>query len=322
MHKIRVGLYGQNGHQIHALLGDHPWAELAATACFDEGLLPSSLRDSRDIRAYASLPELLADERVDLVSLCSPRRADQARDAIACLLAGKHVYAEKPAALCEADLDEILAVAAETGREFHEMAGTVFTPPLLALRELIASGKLGTVVQVWVQKSYPTSEGRPQDEAVDGGLIAQNAIHAVRLIEHLTGLRVVASSGFETGLGNPGTGDLRMAASLCCSLENGGCASVVANYLNPRGLKIWGNDEVRVFGTRGMVEATAGCQRTRLVLGDDDLGALVEGGPVEEYFAQIARHLLGQGALPFSQEAELHPTRVVLRAKAGAVQLT
>lgn len=322
MKKLRVGLYGRNGHQIHSLLENHPWAELAAIACFDRALLPDSLRDRQEIQSYDSLGELLTNAEVDLVSLCSPRRVDQARDAIACLRAGKHVYAEKPAALYEADLDEILAVAAETGRAFYEMDGTIFSPQILAMREVVRSGKLGTVVQVFVQKSYPYYDGRPQDEAIDGGLIGQNAVHAARFIEHLTGIRIVKSCGFETGLGNPGTGDLQMAASLSFSLENGGCATVLANYLNPRGTKIWGNEDVRIFGTKGMVEATAGCQKTRLVLGDEDLGALEWNEPVEEYFLQIARHLLGQGTLPFTQEEALHPTRVVLRAKAGAVQLT
>ena len=68
----------------------------------------------------AGLDELLADPQVEIISLCSPRRADQARDAIRCLKAGKHVYAEKPAALTEWKLDEILTAAKESGREFHE----------------------------------------------------------------------------------------------------------------------------------------------------------------------------------------------------------
>lgn len=290
-------------------------------ACFDRALLPASLQLHQGIRSYGSLDELLADKEIELVSLCSPRRADQARDAIACLRAGKHVYAEKPAALSEADLDEILRVAAENGREFHEMAGTIFTPELLAIREVVRSGKLGTIVQVFAQKSYPFFRGRPKEEAIDGGLIAQNSIHAVRFIEHLTGLRIVRMCGFETTLGNQGTGDLRMAASFSFSLNNGGCASMLANYLNPAGTKIWGNEEVRIFGTNGFVEATGGCLKTRLVLGDADLGTLEKYEPVEEYFAQIARHILKGGPLPFTPEEELHPTRVVLRAKAGAVQL-
>lgn len=44
------------------------------------------------------------DETLDLISLCSPSRKNQAKDAIECLRAGKHVYAEKPAAFSEKEL--------------------------------------------------------------------------------------------------------------------------------------------------------------------------------------------------------------------------
>jgi hypothetical protein len=36
MDKIRVGLYGTNGHQINGQLAGHPLAELAAVAGFQE----------------------------------------------------------------------------------------------------------------------------------------------------------------------------------------------------------------------------------------------------------------------------------------------
>jgi predicted dehydrogenase len=54
---------------------------------------------------------------------------DQASDAIGCLEAGRHVYAEKPSALIEVELDAILKVARRSGRQFLEMAGTIFEAP-------------------------------------------------------------------------------------------------------------------------------------------------------------------------------------------------
>ena len=35
--------------------------------------------------------------------------------------------------------------------------------------EIVRSGQLGTIIQVTAEKSYPWTEHRPQDEAVDGG---------------------------------------------------------------------------------------------------------------------------------------------------------
>ena len=313
---IGIGLYGSNAHQVEEQLRDCAHGRLIAHAALRRDPGPPAT-------AYTSLAELLTDERVELVSLCSPRRADQAADAIACLRAGKHVYAEKPAALDNATLDTILETARETGRQFHEMAGTVFEQPFWALRRLVRAGDLGEIIQVWAQKSYPASlDHRPQDEAVDGGLIRQCGIHAVRMVEHLTGLHVNSVEAVETRLGNPHAvegGALHMAASLMLTLNNGAVASVIANYCNPRGFVTRGNDQVRLFGTRGMAEITDGGTRTRHVIGDLDLGP-VPGvdEPAELFFHTYLRHLRGLCEMPMTLEEELHPLRIVNEAKARA----
>jgi len=309
--KIGVGLYGINGHQVTDLLADCPYGE--AVACAQIPAWPET------VRRYDALEQLLADPRVELVSLCSPRRADQAGDAVACLLAGKHVYAEKPAAFNDAELDRILQVAALTGRQFHEMADTVFRQPYQALRGLVRSGRLGEVVQVLAQKSYPANCGsRPQDEAVDGGLTRQCTIHAVRMVEHITGLRVSSVDALETKLGNTHAGELRMAASLLLGLENGALASVVGNYCNPKGFGRHGNDQIRIFGTLGMAELTDDAQRSRVIIGDTDCGPLETDAKVEPFFYSYLKSLLGIGEMPISLQEELHPLRIVNRAKASA----
>jgi len=112
---IGVGLYGLNGHQIHRKLEVYPQAELVAAAAVDPEALPQQPDGSAELRHYDSLDELLRDDRVALVSLCSPMRSKQAHEAIRCLEAGKHVYAEKPCAMSEEDLDAIIAASARTG---------------------------------------------------------------------------------------------------------------------------------------------------------------------------------------------------------------
>jgi len=317
--KIGVALYGSNGHQVQKRLVGHPRALLVAVAEMERAQLPAELRDRADIAHYDTLEPLLADPRVELVSLCSPRRRDQARHACVCLLAGKHVYAEKPCALTEEDLDALIATARRTGRRFHEMAGTAFEQPYLAMRQIVKSGTLGDIVQVFAQKSYPYHDRRPQDEDVDGGLTAQAGVHALRLVEHVAGQRITSIQAFETRRGNPVRGgELRMAASLLLRLQSGGVASVVVNYLNQAGMGRWGNEHLRIFGTRGFVEATDGGARTRLVVGDKDLGPLDTAGPAPDYFDRYLDSLRGGAPMPLSVEDELHPTRMTLRARQSA----
>ncbi len=315
---IKVGLYGANGHQIQAALVDNARAELVAVAAFPETSLPVKFRAAESVRRYTTLAELLADDRVDLVSLCSPRRADQAADALAAMAAGKHVYAEKPCAMNETDLDAIIAASARGPAHFHEMAGSAFDQPYLEMRRLILAGTIGTVVQLLVQKSYPYHDQRPQDENIDGGLTLQVGVHALRFVEHLTGLPVRDITALETTLGNPGDGGLRMAVAMNFRLENDAVGAVVCNYLNSRAFGSWGNEMVRIFGTKGWVEATDGGQRTRLVLNDKDHGPLNTTTPGNDYFNMFLKEITGEEAMPLSLEQELHPTRMVIRARATA----
>ncbi len=313
---INVALYGANGHQIHDLLVDHPDARLVAMAAFPRERLPPALRELPEIRVCATLDELLADPRVELVSLCSPRRRDQAQDAIRALRAGKHVYAEKPCAFDETELDEILRVAQEAGRYFREMAGTAFEQPYYAMREIVLAGRIGRVVQVIAEKSYPYHDGRPQDEDVDGGLVRQGAIHAVRFVEHVAGARVQAVRAIESTASNPvAGGELRMAACLMFELEGGGLASIAANYLNPKGTAMWGYETLRILGDHGFVESTQSGLHTRLVIGDCDCGPLDLSAPGVDYFGAYLDALRGMGRMPLTLEEELSPTRWVIRAK-------
>jgi len=316
--KFRIGIYGNNGHQIQGLLENHQKAELIATAAFDINLLPENLK-KKDIRNYKTLEEMLRDPKIDIVSLCSPMRAEQAGDAIKCMKGGKHVYAEKPCALTEYDLDRVIKTSYETGKIFHEMAGTAFDQPYQTIRRVVNSNVIGTVIQVLAQKSYPYFDGRPQDEKIDGGLLCQAGVHAARFIEHVAGVRIKDIYAIETNLGNPKqNGGLKMAVSCMISLENGGVACFIANYLNPRAFGSWGNETLRIFGNKGFIETVDGGARTRLVLNEKDMGTLDISGTPVDYFDIFIGELDGTDQtdqMPFSIEDELHPTRMVIKAK-------
>jgi predicted dehydrogenase len=309
--KLRVGLYGSNGHQLNVARFNHPDAQLVAVAALKQTTLPEG------VKRYASLDELIADPKVDLVSLCSPRRADQARDAIRCLEAGKHVYAEKPSALTEVDLDAILAAAKRAGKEFHEMAGTVFTSDYAPLRKLVREGAIGEVVQIVAQKSYRYGQARPQDEALDGGQFLQAGIHAARMVEHVGGVKIKSITGWETKFGSPEKGDGKTASGAQMELENGGTATITMNYLNPGHPQLpHGYETLRVFGTKGFVESVDGGARTRLVTKEaivDPLDAKNSGAG--DYFDFVAAHLVAGKPMPLTLEEELHPLRMLIRAK-------
>ena len=311
--RLGVGLYGSNGHQLSpAFLATHPHARLVAVAG-----LRANPPASSGAKVYADLAALLADPAVEIVSLCSPRRADQAREAIRCLAAGKHVYAEKPCALTEPELDDVLAAAQRHGREFHEMAGTAWVQPYFEMRRLVREGAVGDVIQVLVQKSYPYGAQRPQDEAIDGGLFLQAGIHAIRLVEHAAGARIRSVQGWETKLGNPEGGECRIAGAVQLGLEGGGLATIIMNYLNAVNFKPRNNETLRIFGTRGFIESVDDGTTQRRVSLTGQVTPLATATPAPDYFTLLSAHLTTGSALPQTSEEELRPLRWLLRAKAA-----
>lgn len=325
MGKIKVGLFGINGHQIHDLLVDNERACCGAVAEIDKSLLPEALQKDESIKYYKTFEEMIADDTLDVISLCSPVRKDQEWQSIAALKAGKHVYSEKPSALSEEKLDEILAAAKENNVFFHEMSGTCFEDPFMSMKDIIKSGILGEIVQVYAQKSYPYHERRPQDDITDGGLIRWVGIHATRFIEHTTGIKIDKIYSVETSHANPVEGGgMATAASVMMTLENGAVGSMCINYLNHKlPLGTWGNEHLRIWGTEGWIEGVDGFQKTHIYLRDgrsEPIKMNYPGMTDAGFFEFVLDEIIDNKPMPISLEDELHPLRAVIRAKNNVIE--
>lgn len=322
MTKLKVGIYGTNGHQIWGFLEKYDRIEFTAAAGVPEKLLEKyKAYQDKTLKIYDTLDEMLEKGGIDLVCLCSPLRSEQANDAVKALRANVSVYAEKPAALTEADLDMILEAEKTSKAEFHEIADSIFFEPYATMRDLIKDGAVGEVVQVYVQKSYGKNfDGRPNDPNVDGGITRQIGIHAMRFLEHCCGIRIAAVKAFETNKGGPESKPgLITAASIAMTLENGGVASACLNYYNPPSFGLWGNESIRVFGTKGVIEITDGGRRTHLWNDKGDLGEFASmNTPTKPFLEYLVEHLLDGTPMPFDSETELHPLRAVIRMKESA----
>lgn len=325
MPTLKIGCYGLNGHQILGLAPELKHATITTIS----GITPTEFEQIKKAHSYLTdtlrwLPDLeamLADPQIELVSLCSPRRDEQADHTVQALEAGKHVYAEKPIALTLKDLDHIRDAVERSGEELRAMTGASYAPHFTAMKEVVDCDEIGEVVQVYAQKSYPYHDRRPQDRGVDGGLILQAGIHAVTATRWVTGLEFVTISGFDTMLGNPGDGALQMAAGINFTLSNGGVGVANFNYLNPRALPYWGDDRLRVYGTNGMVECIEGATRLRVTTNDRPTRNL--SAPEEKHAAHLQGFidLLVDGTpMRVSAEDSFLETEVVIAAQRSADQ--
>jgi scyllo-inositol 2-dehydrogenase (NADP+) len=124
------------------------------------------------VTAHASTEALLADPTVEVVVVGTPP-STHAELALAALAAGKHVVCEKPFALHLADVDRMLAGAADAERTLTVYQSRRWDPDFVALRRTVESGAVGKPFHL---ESFIGGYGHPcsywhSDEPISGGTI-------------------------------------------------------------------------------------------------------------------------------------------------------
>jgi predicted dehydrogenase len=141
---------------------------------------------------YASHRDILEDPAVDLVSICTPPYC-HAEIAIDFLRAGKHVIVEKPMAASLEECDAMIAAAKEGGTVFSVIAQNRFRDPILNLKRVLDSGKIGKVVHAqidshwWRGHSYYDLWWRGAWEKEGGGCTLNHAVHHIDMLGWMLG---------------------------------------------------------------------------------------------------------------------------------------
>lgn len=145
---LRIGIVGcgkiADGHveEIQKLGGR---ATLVGV-CDREPLMAEQLAVRYGIpRHFAHLDDLLAEGRPDVLHVTTPPEPHLAI-ARQALEAGCHLFVEKPLTPRHADTVALLSAARARGRRVTVGYTYLFDPPALAVRELVASGAIGSVV--------------------------------------------------------------------------------------------------------------------------------------------------------------------------------
>lgn len=147
----RVGAIGHTGmgnygHGLHLAYCGLDNVEFVAIADLDDDGRQKAVSDSGAKRGYAHYHDMLAKESLDIVSVC-PRWVDQHEDMIlACIKAGCHIYCEKPMTADLASADRIVGAAKLANVKIAVAHQGVYLPQIKALRDLVASGRIGQLV--------------------------------------------------------------------------------------------------------------------------------------------------------------------------------
>lgn len=159
--------------------------------------------------AVADYKEVLADEEIEAVSVCTPNKM-HSEVAIAALRAGKHVLCEKPAGRVYEDALEMQKAQHETGKILNIGVVNRFNTNVNKLKELIDAGELGEIYQVYVSfrkgRSIPGLGGAFTTKAIAGGGVNIDwGVHFFDIVMYCCGDPKTLSVSAETfsKLGNP-----------------------------------------------------------------------------------------------------------------------
>jgi predicted dehydrogenase len=138
--------------------------------------------------AHGSYEALLADPRVDAVYIPLPNHL-HAPWTIAAAEAGKHVLCEKPLAMTARDAERMIEAAERAGVELMEAFMYRLHPSWVAVRELVASGRIGRLmsVQSWFSFHNDDPTNIRNILATGGGALYDIGCYCVNLSRMLFG---------------------------------------------------------------------------------------------------------------------------------------
>lgn len=144
-------------------------------------------------RATTDWREVIADPQVELVSITTPT-ALHCEMALAALQAGKHVYCEKPMALCVADAQAMADAAKKADRRTLLGYAYLKNPLLLHARRMVREGRLGKIFgfrgmfdEDWMAEGTLPFGWRMRRAEGGPGAISDMGSHLISIAQFLVG---------------------------------------------------------------------------------------------------------------------------------------
>jgi UDP-N-acetylglucosamine 3-dehydrogenase len=293
---VGLGAMGVNHARVYAEIDG---VELAAVADTDHARVEQATR-GRTARGYAGIERLLAEERVDLLTVAVPTRA-HVEVAARAIERGVPLLVEKPLAATLEEGERLRDLAAAAGVPL--MVGHIerFNPAVRELKRRLREGELGRVFQVHARRvgPFPT---RVRDVGVVLDL-APHDIDVMRFLLESDVARVHAETEqrINTEHEDMLAGTLRFA--------NGVVGVLDVNWLTPTKIR-----ELSVLGERGMFVVDYLSRDLTFYENDD--------APRGQAPDWAAHHLKGvsEGAMHRIDVDKREPLRVELEAFVAAVR--
>jgi len=253
--RVRIGLIGsQFISSIHAQsLRLSPQAELWAVASPTAGNAARFAAQHEIPHFFTDYRQMLAMEELDLVVIGAPNDL-HCTMTVDCAAAGKHVVVEKPLCLNLADADRMIDSCRQANVKLMYAEELCFAPKYVRLKELLASGALGSAVLLKQSEKHdgPHADHFWDVERSGGGVTMDMGCHAIEFFRWMLDRPRIISvyAQMSTSVHAAKTrGDDN--AILIVEFENGVTALAEESWTKLGGM----DDRAEVHGSRGVAYA-------------------------------------------------------------------
>jgi len=230
--------YGYWGPNIVRNVMERPELELLALCEMDPVKTAKFTSRYPGVPTTSSFDEVLADPRVDAVSIATPPRTHHKLVKQA-LEAGKHVLVEKPLATTVADAEELVELADERGLVLMPGHTFLYSPPVNKIHELIHDGSLGDVY-------FVTSARLNLGLYNPDGVVCDLAPHDLSILLYWLDQSVITVTASGCTVFQDGVEE---TAFLTLGFEDGTTANVQVSWLAPRKVR-----QMVIVGSKQMVQ--------------------------------------------------------------------
>lgn len=206
---------------------------------------------------YGNYEDFLGNDQIDAVYIATPHPFHK-KFSIMCMEAGKAVLCEKPVAMNQVELKEMIDCARRNNVFFMEAVWTRFLPITVKLRELLAEGVIGEIKRVAADFSFnaPNKVGRLYEPELGGGGLLDVGIYSINYATMILGNKpnVISSVAYI------GETNVDERASITLGYENGVMADLYC------GISITTVHTATIYGAEGTITIDSFWQAKKLVI--------------------------------------------------------
>src|SRR5919197_1024513 len=148
-----------------------------------------SFRKRNDANTFDSVEAMCRSRDIDAVWIATPNEF-HAEHVIAAAMNGKHIVCEKPMALSLEECDRMNAAAAANGVKLL-MHSKAEDPPVAKMRKVVASGRLGRLIQInsWNYKGWLDNPrlSAEVNTSKGGGVVYRQGAHQIDIVRCIGG---------------------------------------------------------------------------------------------------------------------------------------